>query len=106
MASQHGFSAKTNQSESLKFCGNCRRVNFNLNPEDAQLLQDTAECDGIKRMQAWARSRNPMFTLPHQAYCRYSAVDRARVLKIILTNQTRCSTAKVRIFWPDTACFL
>ena len=84
-----------------KICGNCKNANFNLNPEDERRLKNTAEHDGLRTMRTWIRPRKALFTLGSTG-----DVERKKALKIILANQAHCRKTKVRIAWPDMACFL
>ena len=61
MVIRNGFSVKTGKSETVKVCGNCRRVSFGLNREEAEFLKETVQYHGTERVLRWIKTGSVRF---------------------------------------------
>jgi len=97
---KRGFE-KTSRSESLKVCGNCRRVRFCLSREDQTLLSRLISWHGAELMCSWLKKEIIKVPGGH-----HMDLKKTGVVKIILKNPAICSAEGVQVFWPESACSL
>jgi hypothetical protein len=95
-----GFDEK-GKSASLKVCGNCARVSFDLDKNAANFLVEMVKFHGVEALRCWAR----MGSVRALGSGDGLDLDRTRVAKLIRESATFCSATRVRVFWPDIACF-
>jgi len=85
---KRGFE-KTSRSESLKVCGNCRRVRFCLSREDQTLLNKLISWHGAELMRNWLKKGIIKVPVGHHV-----DLKKTGVVKIILKNPARSAVPK------------
>jgi hypothetical protein len=102
MDASGSFFSETNREKQLKLCGNCARVSFGLNREEAEFLTKAIRRYNAGIFREWLKMK--VVKLPG----RRGLVDpeKAQVISLINSHQVHCSTAKVRVNVVDKPCFL
>jgi len=97
----NGFFEEKSRGESLKVCGNCRRVRFCLSREDQKLLNEMIGWHGAELMCSWLKKGIVMVSGGHRV-----DQQKTNAVKIIIKNPAICSAEGVQVFWPESACSL
>lgn len=97
---KRGFE-KTSHCESLKVCGNCSRISFNLNREETTFLEELLDRYGAKTMRRWALKGSVL--APSGARL---DPDKTRGARLLRCHEAYCRTAEVNVSFVDVSCAL
>jgi len=100
MVRKYGCFEETGRSESLKVCGNCRRVRFCLSRENQKLLSRLISWHGAELMCSWLKKGTVMVPGGHRV-----DLTKTGAVKIILKNPAYCKVAKTKVFYVSRSCF-
>jgi hypothetical protein len=88
-------------SESLKLCGTCSRVTFDLSEADQTFLDELIKQHGLPLLQHWIKKGVIMVS----GSGRRVDLEKTRAVKIIVENQVYCKVAKTKVFYVTGNCF-
>jgi len=91
---------ETNRKKQLRICGNCARVSFGLNGEEAEFLKETVQYHGAQRMCRWIQ----------RGYVKGSRggfdPEKMRAIAIIVKHKANCKVAAAQVLLIEKHCFL
>jgi hypothetical protein len=100
-ASDRPFS-ETSPRRQRKFCGNCARVSFGLNKEEADFLNEQLRWNyALETVRKWLEKGS--VKLPGSGG---PDPQKMRAIGIISNHKKFCRAAAVDVFCIDTPCFL
>lgn len=100
-ASDSSFS-ETNPKAKHKLCGNCGRVSFGLNKEEAEFLVEAIKFYGLPTMRNWLKKKG---TIKMVGGSKAPDPEKMRVLQLLKNHFKICPVENVEVTPIDEHCF-